>query len=94
MQNTIERVVLLYNDEILKAHHITFLLNNPSISHDLMGAVIEPGSILLPDNRLPIEEIEKEIVSKAMKKFQGNKTKVAEYLDISRSALRSKQRKL
>lgn len=94
LQNTIERVVLLYNEEFLKAHHIAYLLNSPATAREFTGTVIEPGNISLPENRLPIEEIEREIVSKAMKKFQGNKTKVAEYLDISRSALRSKLRKL
>ncbi|MDZ7778045.1 MAG: helix-turn-helix domain-containing protein [Bacteroidales bacterium] len=56
--------------------------------------MLEPGKIALPANSLPIDELEKEIVSKALKKFDGNKTKVAQYLGISRSALRSRLRKL
>jgi DNA-binding NtrC family response regulator len=94
LQNTIERVVLLYNEEVLKAHHIAYLLNNPTMSYELRGAVLELGNIVLPEDNLSIEEVEKEIVSKAMKKLHGNKTRVADYLEISRSALRSKLRKL
>lgn len=94
LQNTIERVVLLYNEEVMKAHHIVYLQNNSAISYEFRGAVIETGNIILPEGRLSIQEVEKEIVSKAMKKFKGNKTRVADYLDITRSALRSKLNKL
>ncbi len=44
----------------------------------------------LPQDRLNLKELEKEIVIKALNKFKGNKTKTAEYLGLTRSALRSK----
>jgi DNA-binding NtrC family response regulator len=55
---------------------------------------LELGKIRLPENRLPLEHLEQEIVGKALKKFEGNKTRVAEYLGLSRSALRSRLKKL
>lgn len=94
LQNTIERIVLLYNDQTVLPHHLSYLLRDPGKETELTGQKLETGKVLLPDHSLPIEELEKEIVSKALRKFDGNKTKVADYLGISRSALRSRLRKL
>jgi transcriptional regulator with PAS, ATPase and Fis domain len=88
LQNTVERVVLLYNDIELKPEYLRFLaseeLVDPSASH------LNPGHIILPPDGLDLKELEREVVRKAMRMFTGNKTKAAEYLGISRSALRSR----
>ena len=94
LQNTIERIVLLYNEETVEPYHLNHLMQEPRTHREIQGQALEPGKIALPANSLPIDELEKEIVSKALKKFDGNKTKVAQYLGISRSALRSRLRKL
>ena len=39
---------------------------------------------------MDLRELEEEIVRKALLKFDGNKTRTAEYLGLTRSALRSK----
>lgn len=51
---------------------------------------ISPLNFDLPEEKLNIKKLEKEIVRKALEKFNGNKSKAAEYLCITRSALRSK----
>ena len=51
---------------------------------------ISPPNFELPDEKLNLKQLEREIVRKALKKFNGNKSKTSEYLGISRSALRSK----
>jgi len=94
LQNTIERVVLLYNEESVKEEHLRYLSDDSSQTTLPAGNLIENGKVELPDAGLSLEDLEKEIVSKALKKFDGNKTRVAEYLGISRSALRSRLRKL
>ena len=94
LQNTIERIVLLYNEESVKGHHLSYLTRQDIEIPHQPGNPLELGKVKLPENQLPIEYLEKEIVSKALEKFEGNKTKVAEYLGISRSALRSRLRKL
>ncbi len=95
LQNVIERAVLLYNDDVLKKEHVSYLKNNkPDIKMPLIGTPIENGKVILPDDSLSIEDLEIEIVSKALEKFDNNKTKVADYLGISRSALRSRIKKL
>ena len=51
---------------------------------------ISPLNFDLPEEKLNIKKLEKEIVRKALEKFGGNKSKAAKYLCITRSALRSK----
>lgn len=92
LQNTIERVVLLYDELEVKPAHLAFLTDG---SRGLtMGrpetCVLEPGNIKLPEENLDLKLLEEEIVEKALHKFNGNKTRVAEYLGLTRSALRSK----
>lgn len=95
LQNTIERVVLLYNNQVLNADHIAYLLNdNGQIDTLTPVNCLKNGNVNLPDDFLYLEDLEKEIVSKALKKFDNNKTRVADYLGISRSALRSRLNKL
>lgn len=89
LQNTIERVVLLYDDIELKPQYLQFLENDQY--YPLEGAcILESGKIELPDHPINLDEINKEIVQKALKKFNGNKSKTADFLSISRSALRSR----
>ncbi|MCP5105526.1 MAG: sigma-54-dependent Fis family transcriptional regulator [bacterium] len=95
LQNTIERVVLLYDDIEVRPEHIRFLTNGENGNHGMRGmgpqtSALEPGNIKLPEGILDLKELEEEIVEKALAKFGGNKTKTAEYLGLTRSALRSK----
>ncbi|MDQ2177311.1 sigma-54 dependent transcriptional regulator [Marinifilum sp. D714] len=93
LKNTIERATLLYNDIQLKTEHIRFLqAEDEEIAAGDQPLI--PGRIVLPDNELHIEQLELEIVRKALKKFDNNKSKTAEYLGITRSALRSRMNKL
>ncbi len=89
LQNTIERIVLLYDDIELKPQYLKFLDNDQYFPID-GGFVLESGKIELPDHPINLEAINQEIVIKALKKFNDNKSKTAEYLGISRSALRSR----
>lgn len=88
LSNAIDRAVL-HNDDIeLTARHLSFLNDNFIAKSEF---VLTPhADFKLPDDGLNIEELEKEIVRRALKKFHGNKTKTAEYLGITRSALRSR----
>ncbi len=95
LQNLIERIVLLYNDEVVQKKHVNYLSGYCEELMDTSDAyVIENGRVKLPDGQLQLEELEKEIVAKALVKFDNNKTRVAEYLGLTRSALRSRLRKL
>jgi two-component system, NtrC family, response regulator AtoC len=94
LQNTIERVVLLYDDIEVRPEHLRFLTDmNGDLLSDASqcdGNVLQPGKIKLPPDKLDLKELEDEIVRKTLEKFDGNKTRTAEYLGLTRSALRSK----
>jgi DNA-binding NtrC family response regulator len=93
LKNTIERATLLFNDLELKAEHFRFVTTGDTdVSNGDQALVL--GRVILPEKELPIEQLELEIVRKALKKFDNNKTKTAEYLGITRSALRSRMNKL
>ncbi len=92
LKNSIERATLLYDDIELKPQHLRFMQTD--MQNDCSDQPIELGRIILPEDSLNIEQLEIEIVRKALKKFNNNKTKTAQYLGISRSALRSRMNKL
>lgn len=93
LKNSIERATLLFNDLELKPEHLRFLQANDSETETSERPIV-PGRIVLPEYELPIEQLELEIVRKALKKFDNNKTKTADYLGITRSALRSRMNKI
>lgn len=92
LKNAIERATLLFNDLELKPEHLRFL--HADENEQVTEQPIVPGRIVLPEDELNLEQIELEIVRKALKKFDQNKSKTAEYLRITRSALRSRMNKL
>ncbi|WP_372642566.1 sigma-54-dependent transcriptional regulator [Ancylomarina sp.] len=93
LKNSIERATLLFNDLELKPEHLRFLQAEDTDFVTSEQALV-PGKIVLPDDELDIEQLELEIVRKALKKFDNNKSKTADYLCITRSALRSRMNKL
>jgi transcriptional regulator with PAS, ATPase and Fis domain len=94
LQNTIERVVLLYDDIEVRPDYIRFLTGDDNVFPGMQAetSLLEPGNIKLPPDKLDLKVLEEEIVKKTLLKFNGNKTKTAEYLGLTRSALRSKLR--
>jgi len=94
LQNVIERVVLLYDGEKLLAEHLDFLRSGTGASVASSAYVLGEGSFSLPEDGLDIEGFEAEIVRKAYRKYGSNKSKTAEYLGLTRSALRSRLKKV
>jgi len=50
---------------------------------------INPGSIRLPENSFSLNDLVLEIVSKTLDEFEGNQTKTASFLGLSRGKLRT-----
>jgi transcriptional regulator with PAS, ATPase and Fis domain len=97
LENAIERVVLLYDETEIQPKHLSHLYTDSDEVHPekrVIGSTLVPGEVSLPDTPFSLEHLELEIVDKAMKRFNGSKSKAAEYLGISRFALRSRLRKL
>jgi DNA-binding NtrC family response regulator len=97
LQNTIERVVMLYDDIEIRPEHLRFLTDstgdNQWYQRDIdvsATGILESGNFKLPPDKLDLKTLEEEIVQKVLLKFNGNKTKTAQYLGLTRSALRSK----
>jgi len=89
LQNTMERVVLLYDDFEVKPQHLSFLGASPE-KPPVKTEKLVLADFKLPPGRFDIKEFETEIVQKALERFKGNKTQTAAYLGLTRSALRSK----
>ncbi len=90
LQNVIERIVLLNSSPYVLPRHLDCLVPHPHHHLEKETCVLQPGYIVLPQGQLDLYRLEAEIVQKALKKFNNNKTHTAEYLGITRSALRSK----
>ncbi|HTS32252.1 MAG TPA: sigma-54 dependent transcriptional regulator [Bryobacteraceae bacterium] len=80
LENVIERLaVLAAGDEITVNELPEFLRREKS--------AFEAASFELPPQGLSLEGVEKELILKALKKFNWNQTKAAAFLDISRRTL-------
>jgi DNA-binding NtrC family response regulator len=86
--NTIERAVLLHDAVVLSKRHLALDGGDlPGLAAPDERPVLRPGSFDLPAEGLDLEALEREIVKKALAMCDGNKSKTADYLRISRSAL-------
>lgn len=90
LQNTIERVVLLFDDVEVKPEYLYFLTSGGTDQFDAGDVSFNPETLRLPPDKLDIRDLEDTIIRKALAKHNGNKTKTADYLGITRSTLRSR----
>jgi DNA-binding NtrC family response regulator len=92
LRNTIERVVLLYEGIEVKPEHLSFLscIETPTPTDES-----SPDTLLLefPPDEMDLETIEKKVIQKVLRMFDGNKTHAAKYLNITRNTLRRKLEK-
>ncbi len=80
LENVIERIVVLTRgDEIALGDLPDFLRRE--------RAAVDTLQFELPAKGVSLEAIEKELLTRALAKFEGNQTHAAAYLDISRKAL-------
>ncbi|MGE5418301.1 MAG: sigma-54-dependent transcriptional regulator [Acidobacteriota bacterium] len=88
MKNLIEWVMLMWDEEELKPHHVKGLFEvkeNSSIIKE--NRSIDPNVFELPPDKFDIEHFYKQVIKKALSMHGGNKTDTAKYLGISRSSL-------
>ncbi|MEO8098545.1 MAG: sigma-54 dependent transcriptional regulator [Acidobacteriota bacterium] len=86
LENVIERVtVLARGDEITLRDLPEFLQRG--------RPVVDTLQLDLPAKGISLEGIERELLVRALEKFNGNQTHAARYLDISRKALRYRMEK-
>ena len=91
LENTIERAVLSFNQQTLELKHLAFLKGNPikpsSQEFPIEIPPLNEYEFTLPESELNIDALNSTIVVKALEKFDGNKSKTAKYLGISRNSL-------
>ncbi|GAB4440528.1 MAG: sigma-54 dependent transcriptional regulator [bacterium] len=78
LENMVYRLcIMCKNDEI----------NEIDLPGETSDNLLKDINLNLPDDHLDLEELEKNIILSAIKKFNGNKSKAAEYLRIPRHVL-------
>ena len=89
LRNVIERIVVLENDEIVRPEHLS-----PEILHAGAGearkTAAPPG---IPDTGLSMEEMERNMIVRALEKAGRNKTLAAKLLGITYDSLRYQVKK-
>jgi two-component system NtrC family response regulator len=80
LENVIERVVVLSRSDEITVEDLPDFLRQEHVSVDTL-------QLDLPPQGVSLEAVEKELIERALKKFNGNQTHTAKYLDISRKAL-------
>ncbi len=84
LRNSIERVVLLENDDMILGRHLHFL------GHDYLeqsAGLPEKLCIELPEEGIGLDEIEKQVILQAREKCGANKSKMARFLRLPRHVL-------
>lgn len=88
LRNVVERICILEDTDIVYPEHL------PSEIVEYSGPESrEDASFDLPSEGLSLKNVEKDLISQALKKADGNQTKAARLLGISRDALRYKMQK-
>ncbi len=89
LRNVIERIVVLENDETVRPEHLP-----TEILHLKERNAGNPGpGLTIPDTGLSMEEVEKELIVKALEKAGQNKTLAAKLLGITYDSLRYQVKK-
>ncbi len=80
IENVVEQIVVLARGEEVTVNDLPeFLRRNKPPSEAL--------ELHLPPEGISLEGVEKDLIMRAMKKFEGNQSQAARYLDISRKTL-------
>jgi two-component system NtrC family response regulator len=80
LENIIERIVVLARGDEIQVSDLPEYLRREHVSVDTL-------SLDLPQQGVSLEAIERELLLRALQKFNWNQTHAAKYLDISRKAL-------
>jgi len=96
LKNTIERVALFSDDEIIEPFHLDSILHGNSHMERMVSKELSMdfANLTLPKNGLDLNNFILDIVKKALKNNKNNKTKTANYLGISLRVLHTYLKKL
>jgi two-component system NtrC family response regulator len=80
LENIIERIVVLARGDEITLNDLPDFLRRER-------PAVEALHLDLPAHGISLETVEKELIVRALDKFNGNQTHAAQYLDISRKTL-------
>lgn len=80
LENIVERIVVLSRGNEITLTDLPDYLRRERPKTDLL-------QLEIPSQGISLESVERELLVRALEKFQGNQTHAAQYLDISRKAL-------
>jgi transcriptional regulator with PAS, ATPase and Fis domain len=95
LRNVVERAMILENKEFLDLDDLPHALRAPFENFGGGRQAGRAGTAVfeLPDGGYGLREMEQEMVRQALQKTEGNQSRAAELLGISRDSLRYKMRK-
>jgi DNA-binding NtrC family response regulator len=96
LRNVIERALILEDSEVITREYLPRGLTGESASH--IGAAARDSSsgvqFVLPGPGISLDDVEMSFVKQAIERSEGNQTRAAELLGISRDQLRYRLKKL
>lgn len=91
LRNVMERAVILESEN--KLHVSDLPIEIRELNAETNDGTHAKGKIVLPEEGVSLEEVEKELIQQALQKTGNNKTRAAQLLGISRDTLRYKIKK-
>jgi DNA-binding NtrC family response regulator len=79
LENLVERLIVLCDGNEITMKDLPEPMRSAAVEDDLIR-------VELPEQGLDLEAVEKELLTKALRRFSGNQTRAAAYLNISRKA--------
>ncbi len=90
LRNVIERVFILINERIIQPEHILLIREKSKEVSPKMKGEFEWH---LPENGIPLEKVEKNLILQALKRTNNNQTRAAQLLGLTRDAFRYRMQK-
>jgi DNA-binding NtrC family response regulator len=84
LRNQIERILMLEDEEVVRAEHFTLAGERPTVVLSSEGGALK---VVLPEEGVSLEALEREVLRLALARFDGNVSRAARYLSISRQTM-------
>lgn len=96
LKNAMERLAILAHLGTIETADLAFIAKGPAKPAPLRGgsADLKQDSVQLPDGPIDLEALNQEIILKALQRHQGNQTRTAQYLGLSRRVLQGRLNRL
>jgi two-component system response regulator AtoC len=87
LRNELERIVLLADDDTIRATHFRLASSRATGSSAAVHAVNGGLEVVLSGDSCPLEELEREVIRQALVRCSGNVSRASRYLAISRQTM-------